>query len=328
MKISDAIQILNITNYTVDTINKISYNELKKHYHIQSLIYHPDKNVNLTITNNTLLFQEIANAYHFLKELLFNRENSDNTYNDNNDNNDNNDYKMLLMNFVNFIIKYYTKNEKEKEKYEDIDLGLDNLYQMRTILLNLLDNFSITIIEDLYLFLLKYKTDDNNDNDDAVPLLSNNIITIIKKILQEKLSNYNIYILTPNMNNLLNNDVYKLDISNDLLYIPLWHNELKFENNIIKIDPFLEEHIQIDIDNNIHYKYYNTFDNLVELVNNNNNSITIAIENQIFTININKLTFSKYQIYTIKNKGLPKVNISNILDNSIKSDIIFHIYLT
>ena len=44
MKISDAIQILNITNYTVDTINKISYNELKKHYHIQSLIYHPDKN--------------------------------------------------------------------------------------------------------------------------------------------------------------------------------------------------------------------------------------------------------------------------------------------
>ena len=83
MKISDAIQILNITNYTVDTINKISYNELKKHYHIQSLIYHPDKNV--CTKDSTLLFQEIANAYHFLKELLFNSdsdENSNNIYNE------------------------------------------------------------------------------------------------------------------------------------------------------------------------------------------------------------------------------------------------------
>ena len=319
MKISDAIQILNIKNYTIDTINKISYNELKKHYHIQSLIYHPDKNVENDTKDSTLLFQEIANAYHFLKELLFNSdsdENSNNIYNDTTS-----DYKILLMNFVNFIIKYYTKNDTDT----NLDIDLDNLYHIRTILLNLLDNFSITILEDLYLFLLKYKTD-NDDN--AVPLVSNNIITIIKKILQEKLSNYNIYILSPNINNLLNNDIYKLDISNDLLYIPLWHSELKFENNIIKIDPFLEEHIQIDIDNTIHYKYYNTFENLIEFVKTNNSSITITIENHIYNININKLTFSKYQLYTIKNKGLPKVNISNILDNSIKSDIIFHIYLT
>ena len=324
MKISDAIQILNIKNYTVDTINKISYNELKKHYHIQSLIYHPDKNVENDLENNTLLFQEIANAYYFLKELLFNSENYDTN---NNDRNDTIDYKILLMNFVNFIIKYYTKkkNDTNTDTDKNLDIDLDNFYQMRTILLNLLDNFSITIIEDLYLFLLKYKTE-YNDNDN--PLLSNNIITIIKKILQEKLSNYNIYILSPTINNLLNNDVYKLDISNDLLYIPLWHNELKFENNIIKIDPFLEEHIQIDVDNNIHYKYYNTFDNLLFIIKNNNNSITITIENHIYTININKLTFSKYQIYTIKNKGLPKVNTINILDTSIKSDIIFHIYLT
>ena len=46
MKISEAIDVLNITNYTISNIKNISYNELKKHYHIQCLIYHPDKNIN------------------------------------------------------------------------------------------------------------------------------------------------------------------------------------------------------------------------------------------------------------------------------------------
>ena len=60
MKISDAINILNIKNYTVYNIDNISYNELKKHYHIQCLIYHPDKNTNITnTTNTTLIFQNI-----------------------------------------------------------------------------------------------------------------------------------------------------------------------------------------------------------------------------------------------------------------------------
>jgi hypothetical protein len=141
------------------------------------------------------------------------------------------------------------------------------------------------------------------------------------------LSKYNIYILTPNIGNLLNSDIYKLEINNDIIYIPLWHNEMNFENNIIKIDPILDSNITLDIDNNIHYTYTNTFINIIELLNSNT-AITINIENHIFYILISKLIFSKYQIYTIKNQGLSKINTNNILDNTCKSDIIFHIYLS
>ena len=142
------------------------------------------------------------------------------------------------------------------------------------------------------------------------------------------MSKYNIYILTPNISNLLNSDIYKLEINNDIIYIPLWHNELNFENNIIKIDPLLETNITLDSDNNIHYTYNNTYSNIIELLNSNAANISIAIENHIFNIPISKLTFSKYQIYNIKNQGLSKININNILDNTCKSDIIFHIYLS
>ena len=37
MKISEALTILNITNYSIHTIHNISLNELKKYYHILAL---------------------------------------------------------------------------------------------------------------------------------------------------------------------------------------------------------------------------------------------------------------------------------------------------
>ena len=65
MKISEAINILNIKNYTIYNIKNITHNELKKHYHIQCLINHPDKNINNT--EATVIFQNINYAYNILK---------------------------------------------------------------------------------------------------------------------------------------------------------------------------------------------------------------------------------------------------------------------
>ena len=345
MKISEAIVILNIKNYTIYNIKNITHNELKKHYHIQCLIYHPDKNINNT--EATFIFQNINYAYNILKELInanakdfdskdfdakdfdakdFDSKDFDAKDFDAKDFDANNyNYNYYIFNFIDFIIKYYSNNTNT------IDLDINNIKhyansQIQALLANLLDNFSIIILEDLYIFLLKYKKECTSENDTNA--ISDNIITIIKMLVQEKLSKYNIYILTPNIANLLNSDIYKLEVNNDIIYIPLWHNELNFENNIIKIDPLLDNNITLDSDNNIHYTYTDTFHNIIDLLNSNNGTLTINIETHIFNIPINKLTFSKYQIYSIKNQGLSKININNILDNSYKGDIIFHIYLS
>jgi hypothetical protein len=36
---------------------------------------------------------------------------------------------------------------------------------------------------------------------------------------------------------------------------------------------------------------------------------------------------TKYQTYILENQGIPKINSANILDNSVKNSIIFHIHL-
>jgi hypothetical protein len=166
-----------------------------------------------------------------------------------------------------------------------------------------------------------------NNNENEKTNIYNTIIEIIKTILEEKLSDHSIYILTPNLLNLLNSEIYKLEINDIIVYIPLWHNELKFENNIIKVEPLLDDTITIDENNNIHYTYYNKYSNIIELLTAKSN-IIIDFSGQTIEININDLKFSPYQIYSVKNKGIPKINTSNILDNTNKADIYFHIYLS
>jgi hypothetical protein len=339
MKISEALVILNIKNYNIYNIHNISLNELKKYYHIQCLIYHPDKN-NIC-ENSTLLFQNINSAYNVLKDIISTDNDDDDDDNDAIDNDGKtNNYNDLLVTFLNFIIKYYSNNDALTGFKDDITKFKHNAnIHIKAIITSLFDNFSIVILEDLYCYLLKYnklkshekyekyeKYENNENNKNNENNIYNTIIEIIKTILEEKLSNHSIYILTPKLINLLNSDVYKLEINDVIVYIPLWHNEMKFENNIIKIEPLLDDTITIDEHNNIHYTYYNNFNNIIELLKSNSN-IAIDLADQTIEININDLKFSKYQVYNVKHKGIPKINTLAILDNSNKGDIYFHIHL-
>ena len=335
MKISEALIILNITNYSIHTIHNISLNELKKYYHIQCLIYHPDKNNNAV--NSTLLFQNINNAYATLKEVVLTKANADDNDNANaNDNTNDNasenaNYNDLLVTFLNFIIKYYSNSVVLANFKEDINnFKINANIHIKALLTTLFDNFSIVILEDLYHYLLKYinnEHSEHSDNDNIYNAVIEIIKTTLEEKLEEKLEEYSVYILTPNLLNLLNSEIYKLEINEAIVYIPLWHNEMKFENNIIKIEPLLDDTITIDIDNNIHYTYYNKYSNIIDLVNAKSN-IFIDLADQTIEINISDLKFSPYQIYSVKHKGIPKINTFNILDNTHKADIYFHIHLS
>ena len=316
MKISDAIAILNIQNYNITNIQYISYNELKKHYHIQALLYHPDKNSNTE--NSTLIFQNINCAFRTLKDMISANDLSANDLNNDlsaNDLSANDDsYNNLLINFINNVINYYNNNNVLN--LDEIKLEADK--QLTIFLETLFSNLSLIILEDIYLLLAKF----NNNY-----LLTNRIVTIIKKLIISILEKNAIYIINPTISNLLNSDIYKLNINNEYVYVPLWHNELAFENAIIKIYPLLATNMYLDSSNNIYYTYKNKFSTLLENIANNINYIIITIDNNTYNIAINNLIMSKYQTYILKNQGIPVINSNNILDNSVKSSIIFHIYL-
>lgn len=318
MNINKAINILELSSkYNSNNISKLTSQELKHTYHILALNYHPDKNKNYYAKEK---FQNIQNAYSFLNKLI-NHNIDINNCNFDIENDDEDEiyltpYADLIINLLKFLLKNFEndeikRNEINKFQQKCIDYSLK-------IIDKLFDKINVSVLEDIY----KYINDNNIFN------YSLETLNFFKEIIKKKLIKYNIYIVNPELDSIFNSEIFKLEISNgDYIYIPLWHSELIYEENIIKIEPILQNNIGIDVNNNLHYSYYSTFEELVKLIHNNINYINIEINNIDFKLPISALYFKKQQIYTFKNVGIPIANPNDIFDNNIRGNIIININL-
>ena len=330
MDYKQAFEILEIdtinTNYSDITLDLI-----KKKYHKMALQNHPDKNGNTPESNEK--FQQINEAYNYLKREIKNIDPNDINY----ETKDSDNYEEDQQSSVYFdILKLFIKGLLDG-KYNDVFINIvqDIVSGYKKISLKLFDNLDRENAISMYLFLSKYKT---------ILHLSDNALDEIKAVVIQKYDNVEIYKLNPNINDLLNNNFYKLYVKDVLYLVPLWYNEVYFDNNnndndnndnkekekeneiIVLCEPELPQGVKIDDDNNVYIeKTINIQTELSSLVANNE-SITIKLGDHVFYILVSELSMKKEQYYKIKNKGLTKVN-DNIYNVSQKADIIVKIIL-
>lgn len=343
MNISSALIILKLNKkYNIYNILELNNNELKKAYHINALIYHPDKNKAVNSTNS---FQKIQEAYNYLYKLINHK--NDGTYNNDEANEANESkYNDLLINFINILIKNYTTNNEidELDELNEINHIQFNVKKFKndcidysyTLIENILDKLNIDLLEEIFNIL-------NNKTLIYHNITNTKAIELIKKILLKKLKDYNIFIINPNLKNLLNSDVYKLIINQEPelegtgegeleaeeIYIPLWHNELNYDNNIIKIHPIIQDNLEIDNENNIIITYNNSFTFIQKLIENYEYPyFEIILEHLNLMIPLKELKITKNQKYIFTNSGIPKINLKDIFDNSNKGKIIININLS
>ena len=309
----------------IDTINT-NYNDItieliKKKYHKLALQNHPDKNGNTPESNEK--FKQINEAYNYLKrEIKIIQNNCD----ENDDDLKNEDQPSSSVYFD--ILKLFIKGLLDG-KYNDIFINIvqDIVSGYKKISLKLFDDLDRENAINVYLFLSKYK---------SILHLSDNSLDEIKSIVIQKYDNVEIYKLNPNINDLLNNNFYKLYVNDKLYLVPLWHNEVYFDNLndnnnnnneiIVLCEPELPEGVKIDDDNNIYIeKTINIQTELSNLVANDE-SITIEIGDLRYYILVSELTMKREQYYKIKNRGITKPN-DDICNVSQKSDIIVKIIM-
>ena len=309
----------------IDTINT-NYNDItieliKKKYHKMALQNHPDKNGNTP--ESTEKFKQINEAYNYLKrEIKIIQNNCD----ENDDDLENEDQPSSSVYFD--ILKLFIKGLLDG-KYNDIFINIvqDIVSGYKKISLKLFDDLDRENAINVYLFLSKYK---------SILHLSDASLDEIKSIVIQKYDNVEIYKLNPNINDLLNNNFYKLYVNDKLYLVPLWYNEVYFEkeneiennNNeiIVLCEPELPEGVKIDDDNNIYIeKTINMQTELPSLILNND-SIIIEIGDQRYHILVSELSMKREQYYKIKNQGITKPN-DDICNVSQKSDIIVKIVL-
>jgi hypothetical protein len=277
----------------------IKIGEIKQQYKIYALKYHPDKNKS---PNSTEKFQEIHTAY----EYLCNNVDSD----DDSDTSDKS-YSNILFKFLESIIP--------------IDKDSQIMYLIIEKISKVCENKSVDFLEKLdkevlikILNLIKMNKE--------ILHINNNYIELIESVINKKSQNDEVIILNPTLEDLFDNNLYKLTVENQTYIVPLWHHELIYENNnrdiYVKCNPILPDNIEIDDINDIHvYKQYS----IKELWGKDTFEVDIHVKK--IQLEVDKLKLMRQQTIILLKSGISRVNLKNIYDVSMVSTIYIHVTL-
>ncbi len=290
MNYSEAIKILKLND-------SFDEKELKKAYYKQALKFHPDKTHGKEET-----FKKVGNAYEYLLKVK-------NIEKDNNFNN--NDYISIIKNLIKLVFPNLQMND------EFLHSNLKNvIFKFKHTSLKALKKFPREDLINIYTFIHK-----NQD----IFKLDSSLLERILDIIKKEITIDNIIILNPDIDDLLNDNVYCLNFENTELLIPLWHDEVEFDvskNDIfIKNIPDLSDNIKIDKLNNV---CINIERSIKELLNSD---LTVKLGKKTFIIRSNELKIQKNQIYIFKKMGVLKINKDNLFDTSTRGDVYVNITL-
>jgi curved DNA-binding protein CbpA len=291
-------------------INKkdITIEYIKKKYHKQALKYHPDKNGNTEESNEK--FKQINESFFYLKreieELQEVKEDSTNNH-----------YSSLYVDILRVFLSGIIDG-----KYNEIFTKIVNEFVLNysTISIKLFDDLDKETAMSIYSFLSKYK---------FLFHLNQEIIDSIREKIIKKYENTIVYVLNPKIDDLLSNNVYKLYVDNSLFLVPLWHNEMYFDNLgneiIVLCEPKLDDNMMIDEDNNLHVTINIEWSDFFLSTKQN---IEVKIGSKMFYVPVKELFIRQEQYYRIKGNGLSHINEHDIYDVDDKGDIIIKIIIS
>jgi DnaJ-class molecular chaperone len=293
--------------------NDISLEYLKKQYRRLALKNHPDKNGN-TI-ESTEKFKKINEAYNYLKREIIHlkpNENEEDIHENDDEKQNSSLYFDILRSFMKTVFE---------GKYKEIlsNIVNDIMKTGKKISVKLFDDLDKDSTLNIFTFL---------SNNRITLHLSQEIIDIVREIVIKKYDNVEVYKLNPSINDLLNNNLYKLYVNEELFLVPLWHNESYFDGSCCEIivicKPELPVGVTIDDENNICVETkISAYNDLSKSILDNKN-IYIEVGNKEFNIPLSDLYMKREQFYRIKNEGLTKVK-KDIYDVSEKTDIVVKI---
>ena len=231
MNYKDAFNILEI-DISIVSYNDISLEYLKKQYRKLALKHHPDKNGNTLDSNEK--FKQINEAYHYLKREIqhLNPDYDTSIELDEDETFTSSLYFQILKNFIKTVFEENT-DILSKIVNDIINAG-------KHISVKLFDDLDKDTALNIYTFL---------SNNRSTLHLTQDILDIIRDIVVKKYDNVIVYKLNPTISDLMNNNLYKLYVNNELFLVPLWHNESYFDVSgceiIVICEPELPEGIQL-----------------------------------------------------------------------------------
>lgn len=297
-----ALKILQIQH-----VNDMDDKTIKKSYREMALKYHPDKNHCEGAKEQFVLMKE---AYEFLQGS---RGDDDSDGDSDGESDEKSDHEYL------FILKNFIKSLMEGEVNTSV------IFEIIKKLMNICDDNSIELLKKIDKHLLKrihemmvlYKD---------VFHVSTDFLEKINDTIKTKFQNDERIIIHPLLDDLFENNLYKLAIDDEIYIVPLWHHHLIYDDKKnekeMHVDcyPILQDNVSIDDDNNIHVRIERSINDIW-----NDDTFHFDLGSRHFYFKREMLIMSKHQEHVFYRQGIPIVNMLDIYNVEKKSDIIVHI---
>jgi len=273
---------------------------VKKQYRKYALLYHPDKNSN---KDTAAKFVEIQNAYEYLIRELNSSEYEPEQYG----------YRHYLFLFFKPILQRFAFDETQQDVF----------YSLLEKIATNCEEKAISMIKKIDVSFLKIIYGLIRDNQDVLHC-SSDLMSTIEIVLNEKKKEDECILLHPRLEDIVNNNVYKLVHGSNIYWIPLWHNELVYDQSgsdlYVKCVPDLPASVVIDEKNNLHIDICLQLSDVA-----NNEKICVEISNCKFEFERKLLALQKHQIMVLKGQGISKINTQNIYDITRRGKLILKI---
>lgn len=177
--------------------------------------------------------------------------------------------------------------------------------------LDLLKNMNQKVIQGILALVLRYS--------DVLPFTEE----FIEKM--KGVDNDQRFLLNPTLEDLFSHMVFKLVVDDETYLVPLWHHHLIFDGKEgelhVECFPVLGEGIRIDEYNHIHVQLSRTWDEIWSA-----DTVDFTMGGQSFSIPRDELVIKDSQLYVIRERGIPLIQMNRMYDVGRRGDIL--VYLT
>jgi len=297
--------------------NDVSLKELKHSYHKKALQYHPDKNASQGAADE---FKQINEAYEYAMK--------ENGYMDDDieiecEYSSAQEEKETSIPFANYSNLLYSFLEPIVEL--DVFQGVKNKL-LETLIENIgnkCESKALQILENLTRKQMSKIRELLHTNKDIfhIPL---SFLEKMDEMYVNKFEDNECVRLHPTLDDLFQENVYKLVHGEHTFYVPLWHHELEYDcagkDLYVHCIPLLDEGVEIDEKNNIHVTVKQRLRDIWV-----KDSISIHLGSKTYHIPRSTLKMEAKQNIILPQRGISRIHSSNIYDVSKRGNVVVHI---
>ena len=299
MKNGDAYRILEIPD------EDCGIDDIKKQYRAMALMYHPDRN---SAEDATQKFQEIHAAYEYL--LKHHDSDAEEELEDGGESLTG--YRGILYAFLKGVFR---GESQQSELLCSIFQKIATTCEENAVeILNKLDKPNLMRIYDI---IVKYA---------RVLRFSDAFVQKISDMVNKRTENDECIILNPTLDDLFEDNVYKLKVGESTFVVPLWHHELVYDHSgndvYVKCDHRLPENVILGANNNLFVKIVADAKKIWA-----DGVHKFHIGKREYHIPAHKFKLVPEQRILLNNGGIARINSRDPYDVTNKSDVVVDVTL-